>query len=117
MLNNTEYNLLARFGSGTWMKLNDIYGMLTYGPRGIKTSISEFKQLIFKFLSYGWLQRQEYKTMAFSHAARFCLTHKGSDALEYYKKFRYGGTAKKHIVTKEQNFKFKLQAEGWSNNV
>ena len=117
MLTNNEYNLLARFGSGTWMSLNDIYGMLTFGPKGIKLTIDEFKKLVYKFLAYGFIQRKEYNTTAFSHAARYCITHKGSDALEFYKKFRYTGTDKKHIVTKEQNYKFKVQKERWYTNV
>lgn len=114
MIKELDYRVLMTFGGGAYITLNDSYSIAS---RHIKhLTVKEFKRLLHKLLSYGWIRGEREGMPIFTYKSRFGITRRGSDALEFYKYMRYNHTDKKNLLSEEGRAMITLPGEKYRNN-
>lgn len=115
MIKEHEYRVLMTFGGGAWNSLNDSYSIARFHNRAM--TLEKFMHCIHKFLAYGWIRGQKEGLNVFNYKARFGITQKGSDAMEFYKDMRYHHTDKKSLLSEEGRAMITLPGQRYNPNV
>ena len=115
MIKEHEYRVLMTFGGGAWNSLNDSYSIARFHNRAM--TLEKIHALYSQIPSL-WLDTgPKGRAQCFYYKARFGITQKGSDAMEFYKDMRYHHTDKKSLLSEEGRAMITLPGQRYNPNV
>ncbi len=94
-----EYRVLTSFGGGSWYDLNHAMRVAKHFKKDLTKE--EFIKILKKHVAYGYIKARKPGVYLVSYKNELGITHKGSDALEYWKRVRYERTARKRLLSRE----------------